>query len=139
MDKGIEVFLREFEKESDNILRDATKRVKNSIVRLTPVDEGEAVAEWDDGLNKSAQDIKREPDPKKRKTRARLQEKIDDMEMGDTYFLENHDPVAVRLDRGYSKKAPQGMTRLTARKWRGFVRGAGIAAQRRATKRVIDS
>lgn len=113
--------------------------MKNSIVRLTPVDEGEAVAEWDDGLNKSAVDVKREPDPSRRKTRARLQAKIDDMKMGDTYFLENHHPVAVRLDRGYSKKAPQGMTRITARKWRSFVRGAAIAAQRKAIKRVIDS
>ena len=47
MEKGIREFQRLFTMELDNIMRDATTRVSNSLVRLSPVDEGDYVAEWD--------------------------------------------------------------------------------------------
>lgn len=134
MEKGIAEFIRLLKAENDAIMKDATGRVSNALVRFTPVDTGEAVADWDVRVNGDPGDPKHQPDPSRRVTRQRLQEEIAKVQYGDYVIFDNDDPVAVRLEFGYSKKAPQGMVRLTARKWRGFVRGAARAAQNRIRK-----
>lgn len=139
MEKGVKEFQRLFEAEAGAIMRDATTRVSNSLVRRTPVDEGEAVANWEAGVNRIPTDVDRVNDPKKRATRARLRETVAAVNYGDYVAFVNFDEVAARLEFGYSSQAPQGMVRLTARKWRGFVRGAGRAAQNRVRKQVIES
>lgn len=136
MEKGIAEFERLFNQETTTIFRDATKRVKNSLVRLSPVDEGDYVSEWDVAIGHWPMDTEQLPDPKKRATRARLQEPIDNLYMGDSIFFENDDEVAARLEFGYSDQAPQGVVRLTARKWPGFVRGAARAATNRIKKKL---
>lgn len=137
MEKGIAAFIKALNAEKDFIMREATKRVSNSIVRLNPVDEGESVADWDAAIGKWPADTKPPDDPKKAKTRKRLQDSFKNVVFGQAVFFENTDPVAVRLEFGYSKQAPQGITRLTARKWRGFVRGAGKAAFNKAKKNLV--
>lgn len=138
MQKGVAEFRKLFQAESDEILRDATTRVSNSLVRLSPVDEGEYVADWDVKIGGWPADSEQAPDPKKRTTRARLADIIKSVKYGVAVFFENDDPVASRLEYGYSKQAPQGVVRLTVRRWRGFVRGAGKAAQNRVKKRMVD-
>lgn len=137
MEKGIAEFARLFKAENDEIMRDATTRVSNSIVRLSPVDEGDYVADWDTKIGGWPADSEQPPDKKKTKTRARLRDIIKDVKYGVAVFFENDDPVAVRLEFGYSDQAPQGVVRLTVRKWRGFVRGAGRAAQNRIKKKLV--
>ena len=136
MEKGIAEFSRLFQAESDFIFQDATKRVSNSLVRLSPVAEGEFVSDWDAAIGHWPSDTKPPDDPKKTVTRRRLQDAIEDLKFGQTAFFENTDPVAVRIEYGYSKKAPQGVVRLTARRWRGFVRGAATAALNKVKKRL---
>lgn len=133
---GISDFFQETQNEHTAILREATKRVKNSIVRRAPIAEGDYLAEWDASLHTWPSDTKQPPDTKRRVTRKRLQAPIDRMKMGDSYFLENTDPVAERLEFGYSDQAPQGVVRITAIKWGGFVRGAARAATNRIRKRL---
>jgi len=139
MEKGIREFQRLFTMELDNIMRDATTRVSNSLVRLSPVDEGDYVAEWDAAINQWPRDTAQPPDPKKRTTRARLKDVISGVSYGESVFFENTDPVGGRLEYGYSQQAPQGVVRLTTRKWRGFVRGAGKAAQSRVKKKIVTT
>lgn len=136
MEKGIADFIREFEAEKDFIFREASKRVSNSIVRLSPVDEGEYVADWDVKIGGWPSDTNPPNDPKKTKTRARLRQVIEGAKYGDAIFFENDDAAAIKLEFGYSNQAPQGVVRLTVRKWRGFVRGAARAAQNRIKKRL---
>ena len=137
MEKGVAKFIRMFDDELDAITQDATKRVSNALVRFTPVDTGEAVADWDVAVNADPGNPEHGLDPGKRITRKRLRQELDKVKFGDFIIFDNDDPVAVRLEFGYSKKAPQGMVRLTARKWRGFVRGAARAAQNRIRKKLI--
>lgn len=137
MEKGISTFIREFEKEKDFILQNSAGRVSNALVRISPVLEGEFVAELESGVNRVPQDTKRPFDPKKRKTRKRLKENFEDARWGDAIWFTNEDEAAGRIEFGYSKKAPQGVFRATARKWRGFIRGVARAATNRARKRVI--
>lgn len=139
MQRGIAEFQKQFDAQKDFILREATKRVSNSIVRLNPVDEGESVADWDVAIGRFPTDIEQPNDPKKTKTRRRLQEVFNNVRFGQVIFFENNDPVINRLEFGYSKQAPQGIVRLTARRWRSFVKGAGRAAFNKAKKnQVID-
>lgn len=139
MEKGIAEFARLFKAENDFIMNEATKRVSNSLVRLSPVKEGEFVAEWDAAIGHWPSDTEQPDDPKKSKTRARLQAEIKPATFGDAVFFENDDPVAVRLEFGYSKQAPQGVVRMTARRWRGFVKGAATAALKRVSKRLREA
>lgn len=136
MEAGIKEFARLFREENDFIMQEATKRVSNSLVRLSPVDEGEFVADWDVSLSGWPSDTEQPDDPGKTKTRKRLQDVLKRLRYGMAAFFENNDPVAVRLEFGYSKQAPQGVVRLTTRKWRGFVKGAGRAALNRVKKRL---
>lgn len=136
MEKGIADFIREFNAEKDFIMQEATTRVSNAIVRFSPVDEGEYVADWDVKIGGWPADSNPPNDPKKTKTRARLKDIIKDVKYGDAVFFENDDAAAIRLEFGYSKQAPQGVVRLTVRKWRGFVRGAAIVARKRVNKRL---
>jgi len=138
MDKGIAEFIRLFENESHEIFREATRRVSNSLVRLSPVDEGEFVANWELAKNRNPDDPERADDPKKRLTRKRLRDLISSGQYGDTFIFTNRDPVGPRLEFGYSSQAPQGITRLTSRRWRRFVRGAARAAQARVGKKVFN-
>lgn len=137
MEKGIKEFERLFQAEKDFIMQDATKRVSNSLVRLNPVDEGESVADWDAEIGRWPSDTQQPNDPRKTRTRRRLQESFKNVVYGQAVFFENNDPVAVRLEFGYSRQAPQGITRLTARRWRGFVKGAGRAAFNKAKKNLV--
>lgn len=134
LEKGITEFQKLFAAENDFIANEATRRVNNSLVRLSPVKEGEFVSDWDAAVGHWPSDTKPPDDPKKTTTRRRLQDAIRSMRYGLSTFFENTDPVAVRLEYGYSKKAPQGVVRLTARKWRGFVKGAATAARNKVRK-----
>lgn len=136
MEKSIKEFQRLFAAENDFIIQEATRRVSNSIVRLNPVDEGDSVAEWDAMVGRWPADTKQQPDPKKTRTRKRLADMFRDVKFGQAVFFENTDPIAARLEFGYSKQAPQGIVRLTARRWRQFVRGAATAARNRVRKKL---
>lgn len=137
MERGIKEFQRLFEEQKDTIMKDVTKRVSNALVRFSPVLEGEYVAEWDAAIGNWPADTQQPDDPKKSRTRKRLQESFMNVVWGQAVFFENTDPVAARLEYGYSKKAPQGVVRLTARKFRGFVKGAGKAAENRVRKSLV--
>lgn len=139
MERGIKEFQKLFDAEKDFIMKDVTKRVSNALVRFSPVLEGEFVSEWDAAIGSWPADTDQPDDPKKTKTRKRLQASFQNVVYGQAVFFENTDPVAGKLEFGYSKKAPQGVVRLTVRKFRGFVRGAGKAAFNKARKaQVID-
>ena len=143
MERGVREFQRLLKGELDFIMQDVTKRTGNSLVRLSPVadpgshDRGEYVADWDAAIGQWPPDTEQQPDPKKTTTRRRLQNVFKNVRYGQSVFFENDDPVVVRLEFGYSKKAPQGIVRLTARRFRGFVKGAGRAAQNKIRKQLV--
>lgn len=139
MEKGVAEFIRLFKEETDFIFVDATLRASNSIVRLSPVDEGDYVADWDVKVGGWPSDSEQPADPGKRRTRARLREIIKTAKFGDAIFFENDDPAATKLEFGYSKQAPQGVVRLTARNWRRFVQGAARAALNKVKKKLASA
>lgn len=141
MKKGIAEFQRLFAEERTVILRDATQRISNAVVRVSPVGNdpgGEYVAEWDVEIGRWPSDTDQPRDPRRTRTRRRLQETIAQAQYGEAVFFENDDPAALRLELGYSDQAPQGVVRSQSRRWNQFVRGAGRAAQSRLRKRVIE-
>lgn len=138
MEKEIAEFVRLFEGEKDFIMADATGRVSNAIVRRTPVDEGDTVADWDVAIGHWPTDTKPPPyDPRKTNTRRRLRATVDRVKFGEAVFFENTNEAAVHLEYGSSQQAPTGiLRRVVVRRWRTFVRNAGIAAQRKVKKRL---
>jgi hypothetical protein len=138
VEKGVAVFAAVFKAQHDEIFRDATQRVSASIVRENPVDTGESVADWDVAIGTWPADTKPPNDPRRTRTRKRLREIISKARFGQAVFFENTDPAAVELEFGWSRQAPNGMVRLTARRWNKFVKGAVRAASNRYKKMTID-
>ncbi len=128
---SLKQFQKEFEAQKDFIFQDATKRVGRLLVRTAPILTGEFLGDWDVAVNKIPTDAKR-LEPKRGVSRARIDAAIKQVKFGDYVIFENRDPVAVRLEFGFSDKVTgAGMVRLAGRRWRSFVKGAGRAAQKR--------
>ena len=139
MERGVREFMRRFEEEAGLIFADATQRTANSVARLAPIAEGEYLADWDIGVNAEPPETNPPGDPKRSQTRARFKGALGRLKFGDRAIFNNDDPVANRLEFGYSKQAPQGVVRLTTRQWNRFIKGAARAAQNRFKKNeVID-
>lgn len=136
MQKEIGEWTRLVSEQHDFILTNATQRVASNLANLSPVNEGEYVADWDVAVGNYPADTEQAPDLKKNKTKRRLRQGVDNLKMGDVVFFENNDPVSIRLEYGYSKQAPQGVVRLTVRQWRKFVQGAARAAERKIRKQL---
>lgn len=137
MEKGVDEFIRLVTASHNAILNDATKRVANSLVTKSPRDTGEYLGHWSAEVNRQpgSRIGKLETKPA---TRKRLRDEFDfgDLEMGDTVFFANDDAAAGILEFGFSSQAPAGVMRITARRWRKFVRGAAIAQTKRIRKTV---
>lgn len=138
MEKGIAEFIKLYKAQHDSITNDATGRVSNALVRRTPVDEGDTVADWDVSINKGPPDTKPPPfDPKRSLTRRRLRELIKSVKFGDWVMFENTNEAALFLEFGSSDQAPTGIVRTVARRWPAFVKGAARAAQNRIKKQMV--
>ena len=130
-------FIKEFEAQKDFIFNDANKRVARLLVRRAPILEGEFLGDWDIGVNRVPGDAKR-LEPIRSKARSRFDAAVLPVKFGDYVIYENRDPVAVFLEFGFSKKIKNsgaGMVRLAGQRWRGFVKGAGRAAEKKILSR----
>ena len=130
-------FIKEFEAEKDFIFNEANKRVARLLVRRAPILEGEFLGDWDIGVNRAPGDQKR-LEPIRSVARSRFDVAVQTVKFGDYVVYENRDPVSVALEFGFSKKVKNsgaGMVRLAGQRWRGFVKGAGRAAEKKILSR----
>lgn len=137
MEKGILAFIKLFQEQKDAIMQDVTTRVSNSLVANSVVDTGEMVADWDVRVGGWPSDTKQPLDPGKRTTRARLKSGFTEVKYGQAVFFENTDPAARQQEYGRWRSAPNGLTRLTVRRFPGFVRGAGRASMNRVKRQLV--
>jgi len=134
LDKGITEFMKLVEAQHDTIMQGVVTRVSNGLVRDSLVDTGDMVADWDVAVGTWPSNTHQPPDPSKSTTRARLKSGFKDVKMGQAVFFENTDPAAIQQELGHLKRQPNGLARLQARKFPGYVKGEVAASQNRIKK-----
>ena len=132
--QGIAEFASLVDAEHDAIMQGVTTRVSNGLVRDSLVDTGDMVADWDVAVGNWPSDTHQPADPGKRTTRQRLKTGFRDVKIGQAVFFENDDPAAIQQELGHLRRQPNGLARLQARRFAGYVRGEAIAAQTRIKK-----
>lgn len=93
----------------------------NSIVELSPVDEGRFRANWQHNSGSPAYGEIVTPDKQGGATRSALQASIANIRTGGIEYITNNLPYAQELEYGHSQQAPGGMVRITAARFQGIV------------------
>lgn len=88
----------------------------SEVILKTPVDTGRARGNWQAAIgSKPAGTLERE-DKSGQLAINEAAAKVAGFSLGQTLYLTNNLPYAMRLEYGYSKQAPAGMVRLTAQR-----------------------
>jgi hypothetical protein len=82
------------------------------VVRRTPVASGRLRGSWGLGIN-VPDEVRNELDATGSVTISFMSSKLAQAKLGDNMIIYNPQPYARRIEYGYSKKAPQGMVRIT--------------------------
>lgn len=90
------------------------------VINESPVDKGRFVANWQLSYGTPAVGVIDAVDPDRQQTIAKLAA-LQRFPMG-LWYLTNNLPYGERLEYGWSQKAPQGMVRITAARFRGVFR-----------------
>lgn len=93
------------------------------IISRTPVDTGEARANWNLGLERNDTTTTHEPDSSGQSAISRAQEVLSRMQTNNTrIFITNALPYINRLENGWSDQAPNGMVQVTLAEFPDFAR-----------------
>lgn len=97
--------------KTEQQIRAALFKVAELTIRATPVDTGRARGNWQASINKPILQTLKRNDKSGAGRIKRAQAVIDKVQIGNTFFLTNNLPYALRLEFGWSKQAPTGMLR----------------------------
>lgn len=112
------------------VIRVAALDMLSRIVLRTPVDEGRARGNWQVTINAPAGNTIDRLDKTGDMTIAAGSGAIARAVAGPSIWITNNLPYIVKLEYGYSSKAPSGMVRVTQREWKGVI-GAAVSKVRK--------
>jgi len=84
-----------------------------SMVEMSPVDTGRFKNNWQYGVNAINYDASRSPGTSGADSLNAITTGVASWKPGETMFITNSLPYAYRLENGWSKKAPNGMVKVT--------------------------
>jgi hypothetical protein len=100
------------------VAKTSSIQLGNEIVSLTPVDSGIARASWSGAigapLSISSPSTSRNPS-------IEFEISLKQLGIGDVVYFTNPQPYIVRLEYGWSAKAPRGMVRRSVARWEQIV------------------
>lgn len=79
---------------------------------------------WQFSVEAPATGVNAGVDPNGVKANGELRAQVNSMKMGQTFYMTNNLPYAVRLEFGWSKQAPQGMVRIVTAQYEQAIREA---------------
>ena len=117
--------LSKFSKLTENKMEKVVKKVfiglSADIIKDTPVLSGRARMNWFPAINKYSDTSTDSIDKVGVTAINRATSKANQYRLGDTITLSNNLPYAMRLEYGWSKKAPAGMVRLNVARFQQWV------------------
>ena len=122
----IDRWVESVESKVDDVLQTIVIKVGESLITLSPVDTGRFRANWQLGIDESANSSLNQFDQSGTATLAKLASKANSFTAGQVAYIQNHvlygydleygtynGPTAKVTDEGYSRQAPAGMLRVT--------------------------
>jgi hypothetical protein len=127
----INSFVNETIKKLGNTSDKAIFTLCDLIINKTPVDTSRCKRSWTPSLNVISSwgliELTNEEALKIKKTKYidRVSPELEQMNLGDTFFMANETPYINYLEYGgISRQAPNGMVRINVAKWRQIVDGS---------------
>lgn len=99
--------------EMEKIVRGTLIDISSSVIMMTPVDEGTLRANWIASLGSPQLEVLDQQDINGGRTINAANSQLQNMLIGQDYFLSNSMPYARAIEYGHSKQASQGMVRVT--------------------------
>lgn len=116
-------FVAKAKGNTDLVVRKICFDIFSRVIKKTPVDKGRAKGNWAVAIGQPAPATDRPFDKSGQRTIADMKTFVNDqMQAGKIIYLTNTLPYILRLEEGYSRKAPAGMVALTLREFPGVVR-----------------
>ena len=137
MAKTFEQAIEGFAKFPEKVVRGTLLSMGSKIIERSPVGNpstwkkpkkgyvgGRFRNNWQFSFNSPAAGTVQGVDPNGSKASSQLKSAVDSFDMGQTFYMTNNLPYAVRLEFGWSKQAPQGMVRIVVAQYEQAIREA---------------
>jgi len=99
------------------VVRKTAFELQGMMIDMSPVDTGRFRGNWAVGLGAVNTKADASPDKSGDAARGRAQAALQGWKPGQTIYLSNSVPYALRLERGWSQQAPTGVVRLTVQRY----------------------
>lgn len=108
----------------DTVFREVIIEIGSSVITMSPVDTGRFKGNWQYSINSPAQGTLDRLDPNGTAAHAELVDGALQFKAGQTAYIVNNLPYAIRLEYGYSDFTPDGMVRVTLERFQDIVEEA---------------
>jgi hypothetical protein len=105
----------------DETLQEVVIEIGNSVIRMSPVDTGRFRGNWQFSISSPATGTLDALDKGGGDTAARIAGDALFFKAGETAYIVNNLPYAVRLEYGHSDQAPGGMVRITLARFQAII------------------
>ena len=99
------------------VVRKTAFELQGMMIDMSPVDTGRFRSNWAVGLGAINTSADAAPDKTGDAAKGRAQAALQGWKPGQTIYLSNSLPYALRLERGWSQQAPSGVVRLTVQRY----------------------
>ena len=126
--------VKAFEKDALRKMNLAVRKISleifSRVILKSPVDTGRFRGNWQVAIGSIPSGTLELDDKTGTATVSKADAKLFSAKAGDTIYLANNLPYAVRLEEGYSQQAPAGMVALTVQEFAAIVGEIGIELSR---------
>ena len=126
----VKAFERDALRKMDLAVRSISLEIFSRVILKSPVDTGRFRGNWQVAIGTVPSGTLDLDDKTGTATVSKADLKLMGANAGDTIYLANNLPYAVRLEEGYSQQAPAGMVALTIQEFTDIVRKIGIELSR---------
>ena len=112
MASQFDMIQRQILERQDKIFRGAFIQMSSMTVNNSPVDKGSFKASWVFATGSPINDVKDSGD-----SLSAIKTSVSDFKIGQTGYMTNAQPYAIKLEFGSSAQAPNGMVRKYAAQW----------------------
>nr|WP_314583447.1 HK97 gp10 family phage protein [uncultured Pseudomonas sp.] len=117
-------FAEQAKEAIDNVFREVIIEIGSSVIRMSPVDTGRFRGNWQFSIDSPAVGSLDRVDINGSRATAELVNGALQFKAGETAYIVNNLPYAIRLEYGWSDQAPGGFVRITLDRFQRIVEEA---------------
>lgn len=121
----VDAWAEKTQKKLEMAVRKIAMSVFREVILMSPVDTGRFRGNWQVAINSIPQGTLEIDDKSGAISISKADAEAMKLEVGESIYLINNLPYARPLEYGHSKQAPQGMVRITVRRWKPIVEQVG--------------